>query len=102
MTIGQRLKALRESLGLNQVEFAKKLNVSKQTLYKYERDIITTIPYDKIELAAQLANISPASILGWEKEFTPLEKQIIVEYRKSDDSTKELVLRALSIIHSLN
>lgn len=32
---------------MSQVEFADKINVSKQTLYKYENDIITNIPSDK-------------------------------------------------------
>ena len=52
MTVGQRLKQLREKAGLSQVDLAAKLNVSKQNLYKYENDIITNIPSDKIEEAA--------------------------------------------------
>lgn len=65
MTVGERIKELRTSLGLSQVDFADKINVSKQTLYKYENNIITNIPSDKIEAAARLGNISPAYIMGW-------------------------------------
>ena len=36
MTVGERLKEIREKNGMSQVEFADKINVSKQTLYKYE------------------------------------------------------------------
>ena len=43
MTVGERLKQLREKSGMSQVEFAAKLNVSKQNLYKYENNIITNI-----------------------------------------------------------
>ena len=43
MTVGERIKALRESLGISQVDFAAKINVSKQTLYKYENNLITNI-----------------------------------------------------------
>ena len=50
MTVGERLKSLREQLGMSQVDFAAKINVSKQTLYKYENNIITNIPSDKINL----------------------------------------------------
>lgn len=53
MTVGERIKELRTQLGLSQVEFAEKINVSKQTLYKYENNIITNIPSDKIEAAAK-------------------------------------------------
>ena len=48
MTVGERIKELRTSLGLSQVDIADKINVSKQTLYKYENNIITNIPSDKI------------------------------------------------------
>lgn len=67
MTVGQRLKQLREKAGLSQVDLAAKLNVSKQNLYKYENDIITNIPSDKIEEAASILNVSPSYIMGWTK-----------------------------------
>ena len=66
MTVGDRIKELRLKLGLSQVDFADKINVSKQTLYKYENNIITNIPSDKVEAAAKLGNISPTYLMGWE------------------------------------
>lgn len=66
MTVGERIKEARIQLGLSQVEFADKINVSKQTLYKYENNIITNIPSDKIEAAATLSGVSPAYLMGWE------------------------------------
>ena len=45
--------------------------VSKQTLYKYENNIITNIPSDKIEGLAKIFNVSPALIMGWDD--TPKE-----------------------------
>lgn len=70
MTVGERIKQLREKLRLSQVDFADKINVSKQTLYKYENNIITNIPSDKIEAAAKVGNISPAYLMGWEYDST--------------------------------
>lgn len=67
MTIGERIKKVRENLGMSQVAFADKINVSKQTLYKYENNIITNIPSDKIEIIAKLGNVSPSYIMGWEQ-----------------------------------
>lgn len=64
-TIGSRIKELRNRLGLSQVEFAKRIGVSKQTLYKYENDIITNIPSDKIELISKEFDVSPALLMGW-------------------------------------
>mgnify|MGYP002974353835 CR=1 FL=1 len=43
MTTGERIKEVRNKLGISQVDFADKINVSKQTLYKYENNIITNI-----------------------------------------------------------
>ena len=67
MTIGERIKNMRLKLGMSQVEFADKINVSKQTLYKYENNVITNIPSDKIEAAARLGNVSPSYLMGWEE-----------------------------------
>ena len=39
MTVGERIKEIRNKLGMSQVDFADKINVSKQTLYKYENKI---------------------------------------------------------------
>lgn len=67
MTVGERIKEIRLKLGMSQVDFADKINVSKQTLYKYENNIITNIPPDKIEAAADLGNVSPSYLMGWDK-----------------------------------
>ncbi len=72
MTIGERLKELRERLGMSQVDFASKINVSKQSLYKYENNIITNIPSDKIEAAAKVGNVSPAYLMGWDNNIAPI------------------------------
>lgn len=65
MTVGERMKELRQALGINQTDFADKIGVSKQTLYKYENNIITNIPSDKIEAAARSGGVSPAYLMGW-------------------------------------
>ena len=64
-TVGQRIREYRQKAGKSQVELAKAIGVSKQTLYKYENDIITNIPSDKIELAAKVLDVSPAALMGW-------------------------------------
>ena len=66
MTVGDRIKEIRERLDMSQVDFATKIDVSKQTLYKYENNMITNIPSDKIEAAAKLGNVSPAYLMGWD------------------------------------
>ena len=41
MTVGERIQLSRKRMGMSQVDFAAKINVSKQTLYKYENNLIT-------------------------------------------------------------
>ena len=48
MTKGQRIRTKRESLNMSATDLAKRVDISKQTLYKYENDIITNIPSDVI------------------------------------------------------
>ena len=100
MTVGERLKQLREQLGMSQVDFATKINVSKQTLYKYENNIITNIPSDKIESAARICNVSPAYIMGWGNDLSPITSDTSSELTARDErdiakileQTKELLL----------
>lgn len=66
MTVGERIKEVRKKTGMSQVDFADKINASKQTLYKYENNLITNIPSDKIEAVAKVGRVSPAYLMGWE------------------------------------
>ncbi|MGC4018908.1 MAG: XRE family transcriptional regulator [Muricomes sp.] len=66
-TIGDRIKLIRNKTGMSQVDFADKVNISKQTLYKYENGIITNIPSDKIEAISKLGRVSPSYLMGWEE-----------------------------------
>lgn len=68
MTIGERIKHIRVQEGIAQIELAKATKISKQNIYKYENNIITNIPSDKIELIAKALNTTPAYLMGWEVE----------------------------------
>lgn len=68
MTKGQRIKIKREQMGINQTDLAQKIGVSKQTLYKYENDIITNIPSDAIEKMSVVLECTPAYLMGWEEK----------------------------------
>lgn len=68
MTVGNRIKKQRELNQLTQTELAEKIMVSKQTLYKYENNIITNIPSDKIEDIAKIFCVSPAYLMGWDDQ----------------------------------
>ena len=90
-------------MNMSQVSFADKINVSKQTLYKYENDIITNIPSDKIEAIAKLCGVSPAYLMGWDDNNTfsseKTEKMSETEEEiKKDDSKEKCVLTVGSYV----
>ena len=66
MTKGQRIKKRREELNIKQIELAEAVKISKQTLYKYENDIITNIPSDAVEAIASALKTTPDYIMGWD------------------------------------
>lgn len=76
MTKGNRIKNRREELGMGQTELAKKVGISKQSLYKYEKDIVTNIPSNIIEKLSRALDTTPAFIMGWKEN----ETDVIAEF----------------------
>ena len=77
MSLGTRLRSAREQRGLTLEEVAKRCGTTKQTIYKYENEIVTNIPYDKLELLSKALGVSPAFLFGWdEKENSPDERPL--------------------------
>lgn len=68
MTVGDRIKLQREIMSISQTDLANKVGISKQTLYKYEKNIVTNIPSDKIERIAETLSTTPQQLMGWEDD----------------------------------
>lgn len=108
MTKGERIRTLRERMGRSLTDFADDIGVSKQTLYKYENNIITNIPSDKIEAIADHANVSPGFIMGWEPEYPeyplkPLGKldskdiELLKAYHSASESVQTGIRQILGV-----
>ena len=98
MTVGDRIRQVRIEKDITQQELADCAGVSKQAVYKYENNIITNIPSDKIEAAAQVGNVSPAYLMGWgssDSTFPSKPDQdidlTIIQRERSKMSSKEKV-----------
>ena len=76
MTIGQRIKLKREEKGYTQEYVAKIVGCAIQTIYKYENEIVTNIPLDKLEKIANALNVTPAYLMGWEENSETLHNFI--------------------------
>lgn len=110
MTKGERIKNLREMRGLSQVSLADRIGVSKQTLYKYENNIVTNIPSDKIEAIAEVTGSTPSYLMGWDEEtaavrvykdefsnLTAEERQLVEHFRAADEPIRVSVRKLLDM-----
>lgn len=70
MTMGQKIKELREAKGMTLEELGNKVGVGKSTVRKWEKEIIANMRRDKISKIADALNCSPAYLMGWEENLT--------------------------------
>ena len=75
MTLGEKIKFLREQYNMTQTDVAKKIGVATQTVFKYEKNIVTNIPLDTIEKLASIFCVTPAYLMGWEDEQSATKKE---------------------------
>lgn len=66
MSIGNRIAARRKEMKLTQPELGALCGTTKQTIFKYENEIITNIPLDRLEKIALALEVTPAYLMGWE------------------------------------
>lgn len=111
MEIYKIIKNRRLELGLTLKDVAKALGVAESTVSRYESSDIQNMGIDKIEALSKVLRCRPTYLMGWEEPYSneksdfPLsnvEKQIVLEFRKSDEITQAMVLRALSIDEQVN
>ena len=76
--LANNLKRLRKEKKLTLEDIARLLGTSKQTIHRYENGIITNVPPDKVQALAGLLEVTPAELMGWEKQSAlPFVKGIL-------------------------
>ena len=74
MSVGRRIKLAREQRNMTLEDVARLCETTKQTIFKYENEIVTNIPYEKIVLLSKALDVSPSYLFGWEeKKSSPRE-----------------------------
>ena len=91
MTKGERIKMLREKANMTQEDLAKRLKTTKQTIHKYEKNIVTNIPSDRIEELAKVLDSTPEYILAWESTGNPVEQAIFEAKVLKDKELMDMV-----------
>ncbi len=84
MTVGDRIRKKREELGISQTELAEKIDISKQTLYKYEKNIVTNIPSNKVEEIAKILSVSESYLMGWDRNLKKENSDLIPDILADD------------------
>ncbi len=64
MSIGKRIRDTRISRGLTQEDVAKIVGVATQTIYKYEKEIVTNIPLERLSKIAKALKTSTSYLFG--------------------------------------
>lgn len=83
MELGEKLKSHRENKGFSQVFVAEKLNVSRQSISKWEND--RGYPdYDNLILLSQLYEVSIGELLDENEKLNIIMKILLVRNRSSD------------------
>lgn len=72
MTVGEKIKQIRESKDMSQGDLAKLMNVSRQAISKAElhEGYLTT---EKIKKFADALGVTPAILMGWDEEPISME-----------------------------
>ncbi|MBR5094124.1 MAG: LexA family transcriptional regulator [Oscillospiraceae bacterium] len=104
-TIGERICKSRLDRGLTQGELGEAIGETKQTIYKYERGVVTNIPLSKVEAIAKVLGVSPMFLTGWETkeekkppvlELAPEEGRLVRLWRRADEIDQKSVMTILS------
>lgn len=99
MTIGDRIKNARLNIGITQETLGKSCGVAKSTINKYETNIITNIPSDKIERIADALDTTPAYLMGWTDVVNTkaLEQHVLDAYKSAPDEVRRAIERILLV-----
>lgn len=84
MTIGQKIKELRQQLNMSVDDLAVKLGKNRATVYRYERGDIENLPLDVLEPLANALETTPGYLMGWEDTSKKKEPSTIDEVTMGD------------------
>ena len=101
MSMGTKIRELREARGMSLEDVAKLCGTTRQAIYKYENEIVTNIPYDRIILLAKALNTTPSQLFDWKEDkksspgedgLTEGEQQVLELFRAIPEDQQPVVL----------
>ena len=105
--MGFKIRLLRENLNMTQDELAIKSGyTSRSSINKIENGLVD-IPQSKIYSIANVLNVSPAYLMGWEEnspeqtELSEGEKIWLTLYKSLSEETRELLITTVNALEQL-
>lgn len=100
MSIGSKIRELREAKNMSLEDVARMCGTTRQAIYKYENEIVTNIPYDRIILLAKALNTTPSQLFDWNEDkkissgesLTEGEKTVLELFRAIPEDQQPVVL----------
>ena len=96
--LGDNIRKYREACGYSQTELAELVGVKKQTLFKYEHNIVTNVPLDVVEKIASVLNIDPAVLTGWSRAPETRYMEYLKKLARLDDVDRARIDERMNIM----
>ena len=104
MTVGARIKNIRESKGMSQDELAKKMGYKdRSSISKIEKASDENITIESVQKFAEALNCSPLFLMGWdsdEKKQSSRDEIAFNVYSQLNDEQKTLIDNMLTALSS--
>ena len=104
MTLGDKIKRLRQERGWDQKELADRVGITNATISRYETGTIKEISKLVIITLSQIFGVSELWLWDEDQEWPPRrrldpdeEATIVEAYRQADDRTRDIIKKILDI-----
>lgn len=108
MTIGEKIKRLRQEKGMTQEELGKAIGVQKAAINKYELGIVVNLKKEKISQLAKALDVNPVWLMDDDEAWPPMPStrsliaKAIEENRKREEAEDREIDEIVDLYMSLS
>lgn len=99
--VGENIRKYRQKKGMSLQDLANELKVQRQTIYKYENDVVTNIPIDRIKQLSAALDVTPVQLTGW-NDSRPRGQQKIHLHPRGTFKVNQKRNQAIKIVSSFD
>lgn len=106
MSLSHKLELRRKQLNMTLLEVANKVGVTESTVQRWESGSIKTLRHDRIVKLAEVLDVSPSYLMGWDDESVTPESSSAVDLilslydRLNEEGREKLVDYADDMVRS--